>query len=386
MIDLDQLRRSPFYRRKIDGSELPFTTKAELAADQAANPPYGTNLARPLADYARLHQTSGTTSGRPLCWLDTPESWDWIVGRWDVIYRQVGIQANDRFYFAFSFGPFLGFWSAFEAAQRSGYFCLPGGGVSSAARLRQILEHRITVVLCTPTYALHLAEIAGTDKLDLASSSVRAMIVAGEPGGLIPATRQRIESAWGARVFDHYGLTEVGPVAIEPADEHGGLLVVDGYEAEVIDAKTLQPAADGQVGELVLTNLGRLDSPLARYRTGDLVRGVVTPHGLRLEGGILGRADDMIHIRGNNVYPTAIESIIRRCPEVAEFRVEIDASKAMTELTITVEPTPNADALQLVTKIEQSVRDELQFRPKVVAVAAGTLPRFEMKARRFIKK
>ena len=318
MIDLNLFHRTPFYRRKFDGSVLPFTTKAELVADQAAHPPYGTNLTRPLADYTRLHQSSGTTSGRPLCWLDTPESWNWIVSRWDIIYRHVGIQTDDRFYFAFSFGPFLGFWSAFESASRS-HFCLPAGGLSSSARLRQIIDHRITVVLCTPTYALHLAEIALKDQIDLAASSVRAIIVAGEPGGLIPATRQRIESAWGARVFDHYGLTEIGPVAVETANEPGSLLIVDGYDAEVIDPQTLQLTGAGQVGELVLTNHGRMDSPLIRYRTGDLVRGVVTPRGLRLEGGILGRADDMIHIRGNNVYPTALEGIVRRFPEVAEL-------------------------------------------------------------------
>lgn len=384
MIDLDQLRRSPFYRRKLVGPELPFTTKDELVADQAAHPPYGSILAAPPYEYTRLHQTSGTSTGQPLIWLDTPESWDWIVRRWSIIYGYSGIQPADRFYFAFSFGPFLGFWSAFEAAQRC--FCLPGGGLSSSARLRQILEHRITVVMCTPTYALHLAEVAGKDKLDLARSSVRNLIVAGEPGGLIPATRHRIESAWGARVFDHYGLTEVGPVAIEPADEPGGLLIVDGYEAEVIDPTTLQPSTAGQIGELVLTNLGRLDSPLARYRTGDLVCGVPTPRGLRLEGGILGRVDDMIHIRGNNVYPTALEAIIRRYPEVAEFRVQIDQTQSLNELTIIVEPTPDADAATLVEKIEHAVRDELLFRPNVVAVAPGALPRFEMKAQRFIKK
>jgi phenylacetate-CoA ligase len=386
MIDRELLRRTPFYRPKIDGPELPFTTKAELVADQAANPPYGTVLTRPIQEYTRLHQTSGTTSGRPLCWMDTAESWNWIVGRWDIIYQHIGIRLDDRFYFAFSFGPFLGFWSAFEAAERGGHFCLPGGGLSSAARLRQILEHQITVVLCTPTYALHLAEVATKERLNLTTSAVRALIVAGEPGGLIAATRQRIEAAWGARVFDHFGLTEIGPVAVETADEPGGLLIVTGYDAEVIDTNTLKTAADGQVGELVLSNLGRRDSPLARYRTGDMVRGVTTPRGLRLEGGILGRADDMIHIRGNNVYPTAIEDIIRRFPDVVEFRMEIDVSQSLSELTITLDPTPNADAAALIAKIEQAVRNELLFRPNVVAVAPGALPRFEMKARRFIKR
>lgn len=386
MMDLHVLRRTPFYRRKLVGSDLPFTTKAELMADQAAHPPYGANLTRPVSDYIRFHQTSGTTTGRPLFCLDTAESWAWIVQRWVHIYRHAGIRPDDRFYFAFSFGPFLGFWSAFEAAQLAGHFCLPGGGLSSAARLRQIIEHGITIVMCTPTYALHLAEIAAKEQLPLAASSVRVLIVAGEPGAMVASTRAKIEHAWGARLLDHYGLTEIGPVAIEPADAPGGLLIINGYAAEIIDPATLAPIADGDVGELVLSNLGRTDWPLARYRTGDMVRGVQNSNGLRLEGGILGRADDMIQIRGNNVYPSALEAIIRRFQEVAEYRLEVDQSRAMAELAITVEVVGSTNEPSLIAAIERAVRDELHFRPVVVAVPPGALPRFEMKAQRFFKK
>lgn len=386
MMDLHVLRRTPFYRRKLVGSDLPFTTKAELMADQAAHPPYGANLTRPVSDYIRFHQTSGTTTGRPLFCLDTAESWAWIVQRWVHIYRHAGIRPDDRFYFAFSFGPFLGFWSAFEAAQLAGHFCLPGGGLSSAARLRQIIEHGITIVMCTPTYALHLAEIAAKEQLPLAASSVRVLIVAGEPGAMVASTRAKIEHAWGARLLDHYGLTEIGPVAIEPADAPGGLLIINGYAAEIIDPATLAPIADGDVGELVLSNLGRTDWPLARYRTGDMVRGVQNSIGLRLEGGILGRADDMIQIRGNNVYPSALEAIIRRFQEVAEYRLEVDQSRAMAELAITVEVVGSTNEPSLIAAIERAVRDELHFRPVVVAVPPGALPRFEMKAQRFFKK
>src|SRR5437879_847831 len=171
-------------------------------------------LTDPLSGYVRRCQTSGTTS-QPLRWLDTPESWDWLLSCWETIYRMVGVRPGDRLFFPFSFGPFLGFWTAFDAASRLGYLCLPGGGMSSAARLRFLLDHSATVVLCTPTYALRLAEVALEEGIDLACSSVRALIVAGEPGGSIPATRQRLEAAWGARVFDHCGLTEVGALGIE---------------------------------------------------------------------------------------------------------------------------------------------------------------------------
>ncbi len=335
-----------FYAEKFAGldlqraelSRLPFTTKAELVADQQAFPPYGRILTFPREQYVRTHQTSGTTTGAPLRWLDTKESWDWMLGCKDQIFRLIGLRPDDRLFFAFSFGPFLGFWAGFEAAARAGYFMLPAGGMSSIARLRYLLDNAATVVFCTPSYALHLAETASKEGLDLARSAVRMLVVAGEPGGSIPATRQRIESAWGARVIDHSGMTEVGPVAIECAANPGGMHVLENdYAAEVIDPATGAPVPPGTVGELVLTNFGRIGSPLIRYRTGDFAKFDLAPCHCgcpfaRLAGGLLGRADDMIHLRGNNVYPAALEAIIRRFDEVVEFRAIVDRSTALADI------------------------------------------------------
>ena len=375
-----------FYAAKFAGidltraelSDLPFTTKAELLADQQVNPPYGSALTYPIIRYARMHQTSGTTTGRPLRWLDTPESWDWMLGCWRRIFELIGLRSDDRLCFAFSFGPFLGFWTAFESASRAGYFVLPGGGLSSSARLRFLLDHSATVVFCTPTYALHLAEVAAADGIDLASSSVRMLVVAGEPGGSIPATRKRIESSWGARVIDHSGMTEIGPMAVESVDQPGGLAVLEGdYIAEVT-----QPDAQG-IGELVVTNLGRIGSPLIRYRTGDLVKPLTESNGkVRLEGGIIGRVDDMIHVRGNNIYPAAIEAVVRRFAEIAEFRLVVDRRGSLTNLRIEIECMPSADESVLVDHVAKALKDELLFRADVVRVPPGTLPRFEMKAHR----
>ena len=164
---------------------MPFTTKSELVADQSAHPPFGTNLTSPLARYTRFHQTSGTT-GHPLRWLDTPESWSALVDNWVQIYAAAGVCAGDRVYYAFSFGPFVGFWLAFDAGQRIGALCIPGGGLSSAGRLRAIIENQATVLCCTPTYALRLAEAAREEGINLAESKVRVIIVAGEPGGSVP--------------------------------------------------------------------------------------------------------------------------------------------------------------------------------------------------------
>src|SRR5579863_890628 len=254
-----------------DLQKLPLTTKAELLADQVAHPPYGSNLTFAVQSYSRLHQTSGTT-GTPLRWLDTPQSWDWILQTWGQLFGIMGLRKDDRLLFPFSFGPFLGFWAGFEGANRLGNLCIAAGGMSSQARLNLLRENRATVVCCTPTYALRLAEIAAEQNIDLTQSGVRAILVAGEPGGNIPATRRRIEAAWGAQVVDHWGMTELGPLAIESLAEPGGLYVVETEcIAEIVDPQTEQPVPEGTEGELVITNLGRVGSPLIRYRTGDRV-------------------------------------------------------------------------------------------------------------------
>src|SRR5579864_2064685 len=236
-----------FYAEKLAGidlakarlSDLPFTTKAALLADQERYPPYGRMLSLPLERYSRLCQTSGTTTGRPLCWLDTPESWSAMLGCWEQMFRFIEMRNDDRLFFPFSFGPFLGFWTAFDYSTRNGHFTLPGGGMTSSARLRFLQAHRVTVVFCTPTYALHLAEVAVKEGIDLPASSVRILIVAGEPGGSIPETRRRIEAAWGARVIDHSGMTEIGPMAIECWQARGGLHLLEAdYLVEVIDPAT----------------------------------------------------------------------------------------------------------------------------------------------------
>jgi phenylacetate-CoA ligase len=394
-----------FYSRKLAGAKvkapgkfrlqdlhkLPFTTKSELLADQAAHPPYGQNLTNPLARYTRMHQTSGT-SGTPLRWLDTPESWQWVLECWQLIFEIVGVKHPDRLFFPFSFGPFLGFWAAFEAACQLGFMCLPGGGMTSTARLRCLLDNDSTVIFCTPTYALHLAETARAQGIDLSGSSVRAVIVAGEPGGSIPATRERIESGWGARVFDHAGMTEIGPASVECQENPAGLHVLESeFIAEVLDPVTLLPAGAGEAGELVLTNLGRWGSPLLRYRTGDLVRVDAEPCPcgrllLRLSGGILGRTDDMIHVRGNNLYPGALEDVIRRFPEITEFRITIDQTSTLAAVGIELEPANAGFGPNLAQRVSQAIRDELLFRTDVKIVGPGTLPRFEMKAKRVVRK
>lgn len=372
---------------------FPFTTKAELVADQLAHPPFGSNFCEPNASFTRLHQTSGTT-GAPLRWLDTPASWQWVVDTWEIIHRASGVTAEDRVFFAFSFGPFLGFWSAFAAAEQMGALCLPGGGMSSVARLRSILDLGATVLCCTPTYALHLGELAAKEDIDLSASKVRIILVAGEPGGSLPATRARLESLWpGARVADHHGMTETGPVTFQCSARPNVLHVAEtAFITEVIDPATGQPLDAGETGELVLTPLGRVGMPLLRYRTGDWVktaRDTVCECGrseLALEGGILGRVDDMVIVRGVNVYPGAVEQIVREVGGVAEYRVHLTIVEAMAELHLEVEPYAWCqDTRTLAHQVENALQAALNLRIPVTATHPGALPRYEMKAQRWVR-
>ena len=397
--------QNPFYTQKLDAAgiavkslrfpqdltKLPLTTKAELVEDQSSFPPYGSRLSEPVERYTRYCQTSSTT-GSPLRWLDTNESWQWVMDCWKAVYRAARVGPGDRIFFPFSFGPFLGFWSAFEAGWQIGAQCVPGGGMSSQVRLAVIDAIGATVVCCTPTYALWLAEVAAREHSHpLAGNSVRVLIVAGEPGGSIPATRDRIEQAWGARVIDHHGLTETGPLSFECWESPGALHVNEGeFIAEILDPLTGLAVDDGQRGELVVTNLGRTASPVIRYRTGDMVIRRSDPCSCgrtwaRLQGGILARADDMVNIRGVNVYPTAIESIVRGFSEIVEFRSTVAYSGAMRTLSMEIEVDPSvADPSDIPAKLSLQLREAIGLTVPVRIIEPGSLPRFEMKARRFV--
>jgi phenylacetate-CoA ligase len=386
---LHELReKNPFYRAKLPPEakalrDLPFTTKTELSEDQAAHPPFGSNLTYPMDRYVRLHQTSGTT-GQPLRILDTAESWDWWRECWQAVYRAAGVTSRDRIFFAFSFGPFIGFWSAFAGAERLGALCLTGGAMTTIERVASIVATEATVLMCTPTYAFRLADAAREEGIDLARSALRVSIHAGEPGASIPATRERIDRELGVDAFDHTGATEIGAYGFSCSARDGVHINESEFIAEILDATTGEPRDEGE-GELVLTNLGRWGMPVIRYRTGDRVtaaRGACSCGRtlMKLVGGIAGRVDDMVTVRGVNVFPSAIEAIVRRFEGVGEYRVELARVREMDELRCMIEAP--ADLAELVAS---AIHRELGIRCVMDAVAPGTLPRFEMKAKRFNK-
>ena len=388
------LPRNRFYAAKfgsltppldwIEFAALPFTTKAELVTDQLAAGPLGTIATYPRERYLTYHQTSGTT-GRPLMVLDTRETWDWWIECWQYIYRAANVTEHDRLFMAFSFGPFIGFWAAHTAGLQLGAMGIPGGGLDSKARLRMIANSEATVLLSTPTYAMRLAEVARQEGIALSTLGVHTTIHAGEAGASIPQVRERIQRAWGAKCFDHSGATEVGAYGYT-CDAQTGLHIIESeFIAEVLDPKSGQAVPEGSVGELVLTNLGRAGWPVIRYRTGDLVRAgghtcVCGRTFQMLPGGLIGRADDLMVVRGINIYPSSIEAIVRNF-EVDEFRIVRMRRQEMEELLVEVEATNDvADALA------DAFSAQLAVRIPTRSVAPNSLPRFELKAQRVVDR
>lgn len=399
---INEIAANGFYKAKADRAgirleqikdatdllALPFTTKAELVEEQQSHPPFGRLLTYPITAYRYFHQTSGTT-GRPLKCLDTQESWDWWTRCWGYVYRGAGVCADDIVFCAFSFGPYLSHWAAISGAWHVGAICIPGGGMNSGQRLQAILDNGCTVLVCTPTYALHLAEVAKERGIDLRSSSVRRSIHAGEPGASLPNTKRAIEEAWGATCFDHAGATEAGAWAFDCEAQTGAIHLNEAeFIFEVVDPSSGNPVAEGSRGELVITNFGRGCMPVLRYRTGDLVELIdercACGRGFaRIKGGVLGRADDMIIVRGVNIYPSAIDELIRGLPGIIEYEVEIRRVGGMDDLLIKLE-TPGATSFEETSRsVLSAFRHRFNIRVRVEQAASGSLPRYEFKARRY---
>jgi phenylacetate-CoA ligase len=390
------LQSSRFYAEKFRGhsftetwdwetfGRLPFTTKAELVADQQMHPPFGSIASHSPDGYVKYHQTSGT-QGKPLAVVDTRDSWAWWTECWQYVYAAAGVTPRDRIFFAFSFGPFIGFWSAYDAAQRLGAMTIPAGGLGSKVRLEMIAATRPTVLLATVTYALRLAEVAAEQGLHLGDLGVRTTIHAGEPGASVPSIRARVEAAWGASCYDHAGATEVGAYGYSCREKRGLHVNEAEFIAEIIDPASGRSCAEGERGELVLTNLGRAGWPVIRYRTGDVVEhgGRSCPCGrtfLFLPGGIIGRIDDLMIVRGVNIYPSALEAIVRDFP-VQEFRIVRHVRHQMEEVGLEIE---GSDAVQRA--LADALQSRLGVRIGVTGVPDGSLPRFELKARRVVDR
>jgi phenylacetate-CoA ligase len=386
--------RNEFQRERVDGvtlrsledlRQIQPADKNDLVRDQQAHPPFGRNLTYPLEKYVHLHQTSGT-SGSTLRVLDTDADWQWWRGCFHRVFTAAGVGPGDLVALAYSFGPYVQFWASYEGAGAVGATRIALGGMDSVQRLETIREYGATVITCTPGYALRLAKVAAQSGLIDALSSVKRIVCTGEPGASLPAVRAQIEELWDARCFDHAGLSEVGSIAYPCAEACGMHINEREFLAEIVSPGSDDSVREGEVGELIVTALGRTGFPAIRYRTGDVVerRDACCPAGHEgrwLPGGILGRTDDMVVIRGMNVFPSAIEQVLREFGEVGEFRITYYTEPtAMDEVKVEVELAQPRQA----RAIQARLRTRLGLRVRIVPVRAGVLPEQPGKARRVV--
>jgi phenylacetate-coenzyme A ligase PaaK-like adenylate-forming protein len=400
--------RSPFYKRSFaaagfapdqlkgwdDIERIPFLTRDEWMLSQETHPPYGELPVAGTTQAVRMHTTSGTSGKTPLRALDSRKDWKWSSEMWSYALWGVGVRPTDISYVAFGYGSFIGFWGLHYGLEKIGALNIPGGAQTTTQRIKQIVDFGVTVVASTPTYALRLAQEAEALGLDLANSAVHTVILSGEPAGMIPETKAIIERAWGAKSFDTAGMTEVSTIFMfEPADQPGGCHIIeDHFIEQVVDPATGLELPYGEAGERVCTSFGRGMIPLIRYRTADLVKKVPAATATNgrtwdlYEGGILGRVDDMKLVRGTNVYPRAVEGIVRTFSGIEEFQLRIHREGIRDEITLQIEPAAGfADEAwaDLRVKLGTELADAHEgLRFHIDRAPEGSLPRFELKAKR----
>jgi len=401
---------TPFHKRRFDAvgfhpeqlktlddiRRIPYMTREEWMESALEHPMFGELLSTDPTNAIRYHLTSGTSGRTPIRVLDSMKDWEWISEMWCYGIWGFGVRPEDSVYFAFGYGSFIGFWGAHYGCEKIGALVIPGGAQTTEARIKQIIELGVTTVCSTPTYALHLWQKAREMGIDLAQSKVNKVILSGEPAGSIPAVKKQLEEAWGAKCGDTAGMTEVGTIMIfECAQQPGGTHIIeDHFIEEVISPVTGEPVGYGDLGERVVTSFGRGFIPVIRYRSKDMVLKVPASTcscGRTwdiYDGGIRGRWDDMKLIRGTNVYPRAVESIIREYAAIDEFQIYLwRKDDIQDEITIRLEIKPEFESewptlAQRLGKDLSEAHEGLRFN--IERMEYGQLPRFELKARRLV--
>ena len=377
-----------------DVARVPKVEKSMMRSIQRKDPfPYGDLLCVPLTEVTAFRQTSGTT-GQPVYQADTWADWEWWAESWSYILWAQGYRSTDRVFIPFGYNVFVAFWAGHYAAEKMGCEVVPGGVLDTEARILKIQEIECTAMMATPTYVLGMAETArsklGIDPREL---TIRRITCAGEPGALVPSTKGRMEEAWGAKVFDHAGATEIGAWSYECDAQPGGMHVNEAlFLVQIEDVATGELITEpGRRGKMIITALDRMAQPCIRFDSKDIIEWAEEPcacgRSFRLiKGGVVGRADDITKVKGVLLAPSAIEEVVRSVADLGdEYEVVVDKRGDLDRITLKVETLPEAGRGR--DEIEAELSHQLRLKTNLGYAIEfhpfGSLPRYDVKARRF---
>lgn len=377
-----------------DIQQIPKVEKSMMRDIQGKEPfPYGEALCVPLDEVTIFRQTSGTT-GQPVYQPDTWQDWEWWMECWSYILWAQGYRPRDRVFIPFGYNIFVAFWAGHYAAEKIGCEVIPGGVLDTKARILKIQELQATAMMGTPTYILGMAETARMKMdIDPAKLQINKITCAGECGASIPSTKRRLEEAWGAKVFDHAGATEIGAWSFECADQPGGMHVNEGlFLVEIEDLETGEIIEEpGHRGKMVITALDRMAQPCVRFDSKDVIEWAAEPCSCGrtarlIQGGVVGRVDDITKVKGILLAPSAIEEVVRGIEGLGdEYEVIVEKVGDADKIKLRVEVLPEAG--EQCTLIEHELVDQLRLKTNlrydIEICGCETLPRYDVKAKRF---
>jgi phenylacetate-CoA ligase len=376
-----------------DIQRVPKMEKAMLRDIQGKDPfPYGDALCVPLDEVTEFRQTSGTT-GQPVYQPDTWQDWEWWAESWAFILWAQGYRPRDRVFIPFGYNTFMAFWTGHYGAEKVGCEVVPGGVLDTKARILKIQELKATALMGTPTYILGMADVARTMGIDPSHLTIDKITCAGEAGASIPSTKKRMEEAWGAKVFDHAGATEIGAWSYECHIQPGGMHVNEGlFLVEIEDLLTGEIIEEpGRRGKMIITALDRQAQPCIRFDSKDVIewseKECPCGRSFRLiKGGVLGRADDITKVKGVLLAPSAIEEVVRSIKGVGdEYEVVVERLGDAERIALKIELLPDARSRR--KEIEGILVDQLRLKTNLrydlEFYDYGALPRYEGKAKRF---
>jgi phenylacetate-CoA ligase len=377
-----------------DIRRVPTVEKSMMRDIQCKDPfPYGDALCVPLEEVVEFHQTSGST-GQPVYQADSWQDWDWFFEGWAYILWAQGYRPIDRVFIPFGYNVFVAFWAGHYAAEKIGCEVVPGGVLDTKARILKIQELKATAMMATPTYVLGMADTARNSLgIDPASLTINKITCAGEPGASIPSTKKRMEEAWGAKVYDHAGATEIGAWSYECEAQPWGMHANEGlFLVEIEDVETGEFIEEpGRRGKMIITALDRFAQPCIRFDSKDIIEWAAEPCACGrtfriIKGGVLGRADDITKVKGVLLAPTAIEEVVRGMDSLGdEFEVVVDKVGDIDRITLKVELLPEMGTQP--GPIEAQLKDQLRLKTnlgyRLEFHEYGSLQRYDVKAKRF---